>query len=117
MDKKSLHESVIKPWGSYTTFTHNEPSTVKLLYISKGEAFSLQFHSHRDEFWKVLKGNPTITVGENSVLARPDDEFTITQGTHHRIEALEDDVVVLEISKGDFDENDITRLEDKYGRS
>lgn len=110
-------EAVIKPWGSYITFTQNEPSTVKLLYITKGEAFSLQFHSHREEFWKVLQGNPSIIIGEDTILAKPDDEFLITQGTNHRVTAPENDVVILEISKGEFDEDDITRIEDKYGRS
>ncbi len=105
-----------KPWGSFTTYTKNEASTVKILRVKKGEAFSLQFHNHRDEFWRILKGNPEVTVGDETTTAKPDDEFVISQGTNHRISAVQDDVEVLEISIGQFDENDITRLEDKYGR-
>ena len=106
-----------KPWGSFTTLTKNEPSTVKLLYITQGEEFSLQYHEHREEFWKVMSGNPVITIGDESVTANPDDEFFVSQGTQHQISAPENNCVILEISIGDFDENDITRISDKYGRT
>jgi mannose-6-phosphate isomerase-like protein (cupin superfamily) len=106
-----------KPWGSFTTLTKNEPSTVKLLYVTKGEEISLQYHNHREEFWKIISGNPLITIGDSTVTANPDDEFFISQGTNHQISAPEDNCVILEISIGDFDENDITRLSDKYGRN
>ena len=106
-----------KPWGSFTRFTWNEPSTVKLLYINKGEEFSLQYHTHREEFWKIIKGNPEIIVSDKVEYPHEGDEFVIVPNTNHRINALKDDVVVLEISKGYFDEDDIVRLEDKYNRT
>jgi mannose-6-phosphate isomerase-like protein (cupin superfamily) len=106
-----------RPWGSFTRFTNNEPSTVKLLYINKGEEFSLQYHTHRKEFWKIIEGSPEIIVGD-MVTHNPaqGDEFVIEPGTKHRISAPKDNVVVLEISTGEFDEEDIVRLEDKYNR-
>jgi mannose-6-phosphate isomerase-like protein (cupin superfamily) len=105
-----------KPWGSFVSFTNNELSTVKLLYISKGEEFSLQYHLNRDEFWRIIKGNPVITIGEKVLNSTEGEEFFVPARTNHRIGAPTDDVVVLEISKGVFDENDIVRLEDKYNR-
>ena len=105
-----------KPWGSFTRFTDNEPSTVKILHIQKGEEFSLQYHTHREEFWKVLEGSPDIVVGEETHIAKKDDEFVIAPKVKHRISAPRDDVSVLEIATGQFDEEDIVRLEDKYGR-
>ncbi len=108
---------VRKPWGSFTEFTHNEPSTVKLLYVNQGEEFSLQYHHNRREFWKVVKGRPRITIGEEAKDAQEGDEFEINQETKHRIAAPTDDVIVLEISTGEFDEEDIVRVEDKYGRT
>ena len=110
-------ETTKKPWGSFTRFTNNEPSTVKLLYVNHGEEFSLQYHTHREEFWKILKGNPEIVVGEETLHPKEGEEFLIKPGMHHRIFAPTDDVVVLEISQGQFDENDIVRIEDKYGRT
>lgn len=109
-------ETTKRPWGSFTRFTNNEPSTVKLLYINKGEEFSLQYHTHRQEFWKIISGHPDIIVGEKSFQPKEGEEFLIEPHTNHRISAPVDNVVVLEISEGQFDENDIVRLEDKYNR-
>ena len=109
-------ETTKRPWGSFTVFTNNEPGTVKILHINKGEEFSLQYHTHRQEFWKIIKGNPTIVIGDKTENPKEGDEFIITPKMHHRISAPNDDVTVLEISQGFFDENDIVRIEDKYNR-
>ncbi len=109
--------TIKKPWGSFTRFTNNEPTTVKILHINKGEEFSLQYHTHREEFWKIIKGNPEIIIGDK-VEHHPHegDEFVIKPHVNHRISAPKDNVTVLEISKGQFDEDDIVRIEDKYNR-
>lgn len=106
-----------RPWGGFRVFTKNVPSTVKTLFIKRGEAFSLQKHERRHEFWRVLSGNPDVTIGSDIIKAKAGDELEISPGTNHRVSAPEDDVEILEISLGDFDENDIIRLEDKYGRA
>ncbi len=107
---------VERPWGHFERFTLNEKSTVKLLYIKKGESLSLQYHNHRDEFWKIVSGNPFVEIGESKNEANPGDEFVTKALTHHRISAPKDDVVFLEISFGELDEEDIVRIEDKYNR-
>lgn len=105
-----------RPWGSFRQFTLNKPSTVKLVNVSAGKQLSLQYHNDRDEFWKILDGNPTIIVGDTETIARKGDEFFVPRKTHHRIRANEQDVLILELAFGAFDENDIIRLEDSYGR-
>ena len=106
-----------RPWGNFRQFTHNDLSTVKILFIKKGEAFSLQYHNKRKEFWRVLSGTPKITVGEVVVKAKKGDEFEILPKINHRIHSIYSNTEVLEISFGEFDEQDIIRLEDKYGRA
>jgi len=106
-----------RPWGSFIRFTNNEISTVKLLCVKKGEQLSLQYHTKREEFWRVIKGTPEITIGEEVINGVEGQEFSIETKVKHRISAPNDDVVILEISKGEFDEEDIVRLEDKYNRS
>ena len=106
-----------RPWGSFRVFTKNEPTTVKILFVKKGEVFSLQKHQRRNEFWRVLSGTPDITIGDEVIRAKMGDEFKIMPEANHRISAPADDVAVLEISRGEFDENDIVRIEDKYGRT
>lgn len=105
-----------RPWGEFRQFAHNEPVTVKTILVKKGERLSLQYHAHRSEFWKILKGSPLITIGEEKHTAEAGDEFTVPVHMQHCIEALESDVELLEIARGTFDENDIVRLDDKYGR-
>jgi mannose-6-phosphate isomerase-like protein (cupin superfamily) len=106
-----------KPWGSFTCFTNNAPSTVKILHINKGEEFSLQYHTHREEFWHIIGGHPAIVIDDTAIQnPGPGDEFDIKPKMKHRISAPVDDVFVLEISLGAFDEDDIVRIEDKYGR-
>ncbi len=106
-----------RPWGNFRHFTAQEPVTVKILNIKAGQAFSLQFHHKREEFWHVISGTPKITAGKKIVAAKPGDEFFIAKEAQHRIEAGNTDAHVLEISFGEFDENDIVRLKDNYGRA
>lgn len=106
-----------RPWGEFIEFTRNTPSTVKILTIKAGEAFSLQTHAKRDEFWRIVSGDGIITIGKTPASIRAGDNYFIPRSTEHRIQAGTSNVVVLEVSFGDFDENDIVRLEDKYGRS
>jgi len=114
-DMKSV--TTKRPWGSFTRFTNNEPSTVKLLYVNKGEELSLQYHAHREEHWEIIEGNPEITVGDKVLYPKPGEEFVIMPMTKHRISAPNDNVIILEISMGEFDESDIVRLEDDYNRT
>ncbi len=109
-------ETTTRPWGSFTQFTHNTPSTVKIITVNAGEELSLQFHTKREEFWKVLSGSPVITIGEEKKEGSTGEEFFIAKEVPHRIAGGNTGTEILEISLGDFDENDITRLEDRYGR-
>lgn len=105
-----------RPWGEFIEFTRNTPSTVKIITVNAGEAFSLQTHHSREEFWHIILGEGTVTIGTASFPIKRGDNHFIPKETLHRIQAGASNVVVLEVSFGDFDEQDITRLEDKYGR-
>ncbi len=105
-----------RPWGNFVQFTHNEPSTVKIITVHPHEAFSLQSHEQRTEFWHVISGSGTIQVGEHEFTIEVGKEYKIKPNTLHRISAADQPVVVLEIATGTFDEKDITRFEDRYGR-
>jgi mannose-1-phosphate guanylyltransferase/mannose-1-phosphate guanylyltransferase/mannose-6-phosphate isomerase len=105
-----------RPWGNFERFTKDVPSTVKLIHINHGQSLSLQYHMHRQEFWRILHGNPIVTIGDFKVKTQPGHEFFIDKRIKHQISAPTNNVTVLEISLGRFDENDIVRLEDQYGR-
>lgn len=105
-----------RPWGGFEQFTHNEISTVKILTVNPKKRFSLQYHEKREEFWRILEGRCKVTIGNKTFRGKPGDEFKIPKKRKHRIEALDKVVKVLEISFGKFDEKDIIRLEDDFGR-
>jgi mannose-6-phosphate isomerase-like protein (cupin superfamily) len=107
----------VRPWGDFRQFTHNELSTVKIITVKPGEKFSLQYHNHRTEFWRILSGNPEVVCGDKVVVAHPGDEFRIEPKMNHRVSAGSATASFLEIAFGEFDEKDIVRLEDKYGRA
>ncbi|HEY5383308.1 MAG TPA: phosphomannose isomerase type II C-terminal cupin domain [Candidatus Paceibacterota bacterium] len=116
MEGLSNYEKEVRPWGDFERFTLNEPCTVKIITVSPNEELSLQQHEHRDENWKILKGSGEVTVGDVHTAVNPGDEFFVARHTNHRIAGGPNGLQFLEIALGAFDENDITRLEDKYGR-
>ncbi|MBU4480413.1 phosphomannose isomerase type II C-terminal cupin domain [Patescibacteria group bacterium] len=105
-----------RPWGEFKEFTKNEKATVKIITVKAGEKISLQLHHNREEFWKVLSGNPTIQIGEEKTEAKTGDEFFVPKETKHRISANDSSAEILEIAFGEFDENDEVRFDDDYGR-
>ena len=109
-------KSVKKPWGKFEEFSKNEKTTVKILTILPGRELSLQYHNKRSEFWLVLSGSCLVTIGNKKINAREGDQFKIDKKVKHRIKGGTKTSTILEISKGEFDEQDIVRLEDKYGR-
>ena|ERR1035437_1209473 len=108
---------VQKPWGKFEQFTLNLPSTIKIITVKAGEELSLQSHAKRSEFWRVIRGNGTVQIGDKKYSATPGEEYEILVGEKHRISAESSEIEFLEISFGDFNENDIVRYEDKYGRA
>ena len=106
-----------RPWGSFERFTLNEISTVKILTIKPKQKFSLQYHKKRREFWRFLDNPAKVTLGKKTFRVKKEDEIFIPAKTNHRIEAYSKPVRVLEISFGKFDEKDIKRIEDAYGRN
>lgn len=114
--KKRQTYVVQKPWGKFEQFTLNEQSTVKILTVKANSRLSYQSHKKRDEFWRCI-GNPVKAIidGKEHVLSKY-DEIYIPKGAKHRLVGLEKEGQVLEISFGFFNESDIVRYEDDFGR-
>lgn len=105
-----------RPWGSFDQFTANEASTVKIIRVAAGQRLSLQRHAGRAEYWRALSGSGTAEIDGAENPLTPGASVWIPQGAAHRLSAGPDGIEVLEIALGHFDENDIERLEDDYGR-
>jgi mannose-1-phosphate guanylyltransferase/mannose-1-phosphate guanylyltransferase/mannose-6-phosphate isomerase len=115
-DVLSEYQKEQRPWGYFERFTKNEKSTVKILSLNPDQEFSLQEHEHRTEFWKIISGDGTVTVGDKSLEANAGDEFLVEPKQLHRAKAGSEGLKILEIAFGEFDEEDIERVEDDYGR-
>jgi len=107
---------VVRPWGSQKQYAHNQEVTVTLILLSPGHRLSLQSHSRRAELWIVLDEGAVIQVGEEVLHPKPGDEIWIPAGTRHRLSNTGVQVRVLEVGFGDWQQVDITRFEDDYGR-
>jgi len=105
-----------KPWGKEEIFAINERVSVKIINVNPKKRLSLQKHKYRGEFWRILEGDVRVTKGNKKMIVKEGDELFVKKGVLHRIEALNKPIKVLEISFGKFDKNDITRVEDDYGR-
>jgi mannose-1-phosphate guanylyltransferase/mannose-6-phosphate isomerase len=105
-----------RPWGRMVTFARNEKTTVKIIEVLPGESLSLQVHDHRNELWVALDHHLIAEVGGQTVDMVKDQTVFIPVGTPHRASSKYG-TRFLEISTGFYDDEDITRLEDKYGRT
>lgn len=117
MTMLSNHYSEERPWGSFERFTANEASTVKLLNIDADMRLSDQRHAHRDEYWVVLEGTGTVELDGEVRPIQKEDRIEIPRGMWHRVGAGAEALTILEIAVGDFDENDIERRNDDFGRA
>ena len=117
MDKKrgSRVKTVEKPWGRFKEFVLNKKCTVKIHDVKPHESLSLQKHKHRREEWYFLTPG-FVQLGNKKRKVKKGEVIKIRKNQIHRLYSGNKAVRVLEIAYGDFDENDITRLEDKYGR-
>jgi len=91
---------------------------VKKLTMWKKHRCSLQFHNHKKETIYVLSGKLRIVSGPNQnnlkeKIYLAGDSITISPGTVHRMEGVEDSVY-LEASTAEM--NDVVRLVDDYDR-
>jgi mannose-1-phosphate guanylyltransferase/mannose-6-phosphate isomerase len=114
----TLH--VDKPWGGFDQFVLNERCTVKILTCNPGQKLSLQRHQHRDELWIALDEGVVVELDGQTLTPDKGAQLWLPATSTHRLScsgATRGPVRVLEISLGTFDENDIERLEDVYGRS
>lgn len=106
-----------RPWGRFQQLSVNEATTVKIITVNPGERLSLQTHERRAEFWQVLDGPLDVTVGDRAWSAETGDQVWVPRGEVHRMgNSSTRPGRILEIGYGEFDEQDIVRLEDDYQR-
>jgi mannose-1-phosphate guanylyltransferase/mannose-6-phosphate isomerase len=113
------HQTVHRPWGSYTILEDEHDCKVKRLVVKPGQVLSLQLHHRRSEHWTVVKGTAKVRLGDDEFLLQQNQSTYIPVETLHRLENPgTEDVHLIEVQTGDyFGEDDIERFEDIYGRT
>tara|TARA_X000000368_G_scaffold362305_1_gene306927 strand:- start:260 stop:1009 length:750 start_codon:yes stop_codon:yes gene_type:complete len=114
-----VHEVHSKPWGFYKTTIMTSFHQAKILCINPNQAISLQSHKYREEHWVNVKGDGEVIIDDDKRSFSPGDYVFIPLGSKHRLINTSDNenLIVSEVQLGEsFDENDIVRYEDDYGR-
>ncbi|HMB60558.1 MAG TPA: mannose-1-phosphate guanylyltransferase/mannose-6-phosphate isomerase, partial [Xanthomonadales bacterium] len=113
-----FHQTVHRPWGSYSILEDADDCKVKRLVVKPGQVLSLQSHKKRAEHWTVVRGTAKVRLGDKEFLLNANESTYIAVVTRHRLENPgTEDVHLIEVQTGEyFGEDDIVRYEDIYGR-
>lgn len=116
-----------RPWGTWKVVHTEGERTVKVLTVNPGCMLSLQSHDLRTEYWQPL-GDGLIAfldVGVSINSASPPKVeymaagriYRVGKGVAHRlINPTDRAISVVEVINGIYDESDIVRYHDAYGR-
>ena len=107
-----------RPWGSFTILDEGKQFKVKRLTVNPGHSTSLQYHKHRSERWIVVQGVGTVTLGSKRYVLEENEWIHIPMNEKHQLSNNGNEVMqLIEVQFGDYlGEDDIIRLEDRYGR-
>lgn len=108
----------LRPWGSWTMLVRALGFHVKQVDVLAGSRLSLQSHEHRAEHWIIIEGRATVTRGEDVLELGPGESIFIPKGTIHRLENAGTELLrIVEVATGEYlGEDDITRIDDDFGR-
>lgn len=105
-----------KPWGNEKLLaSFGSPTVVKIMSIAEGKRNSLHYHNKKTEYVYCLSGVGMIQRDTELIKLVPKTAIVIDPHITHRITAISD-LEVLEIGYGEYDGEDIVRMEDDYER-
>jgi len=113
-----MNNTIKKPWGSYINLLDEDYTKVKKIIINPEEAPSYQYHFKRSEVWIIVKGQAEVKINDVVIQHFVGDVIRIPKEAAHQVKNTgEDELIFIEVQLGEyFGEDDIVRLEDKYGR-
>lgn len=113
-----IHQTVYRPWGSYTVLEESTNFKIKRIVVNSGAKLSMQMHKHRAEHWVVVSGVATITNNEIEFTLNENQSTYISKTHRHRLENKGNEPLsIIEVQCGEYvGEDDIVRFDDSYGR-
>ena len=112
------HREVYRPWGKYDSIDSGDRYQAKRITVKPGAKLSVQMHHHRAEHWVVVSGTAKVTNGEKTYILSENESTYIPVGVIHALENPCDyELELIEVQSGSYlGEDDIVRLDDRYGR-
>lgn len=113
-----IHREVYRPWGKFDSVDAGGRYQVKRITVLPGAKLSVQMHHHRAEHWIVVSGTASVTLNGKDHLLTENESIYLPVGAVHALEnpgkiPLE----LIEVQVGSYlGEDDIVRLQDRYGR-
>jgi mannose-1-phosphate guanylyltransferase/mannose-6-phosphate isomerase len=117
--ESKAHRRIYRPWGYYDGVVEGDRWQVKKIQVKPGASLSLQMHHHRAEHWVVVKGTALVEKDGTQELLAENQSTYIPLGSRHRlINPGKIPVELIEVQSGAYlGEDDIVRLDDRYGRT
>ena len=113
-------QTELRPWGTYEILYDGADCKVKKIIVKPDQTLSYQYHYKRSEHWIVISGQGQVKIdGEIRAISEGDTIFIPVLAKHTITNTDPETLLVfIEVQTGSyFGEDDIVRLEDKYGRS
>lgn len=123
------NDFVQRPWGGYRVldfqFQGKEVGVCKYLFVYPGQQLSWQYHYNREEKWVILTLGLEYNFSDTDdygpwLPCQPGDVLYVPRITRHSCRNVGSEVGIIAetwISNGHTSEDDIVRVQDKYGRS
>ena len=113
-----FHREVYRPWGKYDSIDNGDCYQVKRITVNPGAKLSLQKHKFRSEHWVVVSGIAKVTLDKKIFILNKNESTYIPLGSVHSLENPSKELLeLIEVQSGEYlGEDDIERLEDRYGR-
>ena len=108
-----------RPWGHYDVLGEASTHKVKRITVLPGRRLSYQRHAQRSEHWHFVAGSGVLTLDGRELQVQAGDSIDVPVLAAHRVaNTSSGDLVFVEVQTGEsFDEEDIIRLDDDYGRA
>ena len=107
-----------RPWGEFSVIYEEGVVKMKRITVLPEQSLSLQMHHKREEYWVVLQGTATVTVGDKILQLKRGETVYIGKETRHRLaNESKENLIIAEMQIGEYlGEDDIVRFADHYGR-
>ena len=109
-----------RPWGTYEVLLDSDICKVKRITVKPEQKPSYQYHHKRNEHWIVIAGSGETKIDDVVSDVSPGASVFVPALSKHTIRNTcpTENLVFIEIQTGEyFGEDDIVRLDDKYGRA